>query len=130
MNKRNGFTLVELMGILVVLALIIAIAVPTITSTLRKQGDNQEELYVNQVCTAAKAYMNFYRLENDNELATQYQRILNGILPVAFTTIKVDKLIDEGYLSDSTKHPKQGNNDGIEVRFEGRADGPPNCRLN
>jgi len=135
MNKRNGFTLVELMGILVVLALIIALAVPAITGTLRRQGDNQVDLYEEQVCTAAIAYIDLERKVEgaDPDLVARYGRIINGDATSAneprTLPIQVTSLIESGFLASSAKHPTKGNNVGVTVTLFTRAGDTPGCEV-
>ena len=60
MNQK-GFTLVELMGILVILGVIIVFTVPSITKTLKNSETNELKEYQNTICLAAKSYV---ELEN------------------------------------------------------------------
>ncbi len=62
MNKEYGFTLVELMAVLVVLGLLLLMSVPSITGTLQRSKERKEEEYSEAICTAAKSY---YEIERD-----------------------------------------------------------------
>lgn len=87
MNQK-GFTLVELMGILVILGVIIVVTVPSITKTLKNSETNELAEYQKTVCLAAKSYV-----EVENKGFPQ-----NGIT--------FSKLRSEGYLSSSLKNPE------------------------
>lgn len=89
MNK-NGFTLVELMGILVILGVLLVFTVPSITKTLKNSEVKEMEEYEETVCAAAKSYVEVKRLDYPQE-------------------IKFKKLRDEGYLSGNVKNPENGN---------------------
>lgn len=87
MNQK-GFTLVELMGILVILGVIIVFTVPSITKTLKNSETNQLKEYQNTVCLAAKSYVELEGLSFPT----------NGI---TFSTLR-----SKGYLSSSLKNPE------------------------
>lgn len=86
MNKR-GFTLVELMGILVILGVLLIFTVPSITKTLKNSETKENTEYENTVCLAAKSYMEVNRYDYPRE--------------ITFKTLR-----DEGYLSTTLKNPE------------------------
>lgn len=54
MKKRNGFTLVELLAVIVVLALIMVIAVPSVLKVMNSARRQSFALYVEKVVTAVQ----------------------------------------------------------------------------
>ena len=59
MIKNNkGFTLVELIAVIVVLLAIMLIGVPQIASTLEKQNKKDDERRKESILTAAEVYVN------------------------------------------------------------------------
>jgi len=126
MKKRNGFTLVELMGIMVILTLIVLIAVPAITGMLRGQRRDRLEQYKEQICDAAITHINLARNNEEVEDADRnlYHRIITGTNPSDRTPeIEVNFLVENGYLAGSTRHPERENNNGVRVVVLGSSSG-------
>ena len=51
--KRKGFTLVELLAVIVVLAILVTVATPNVLGILRKQKDNTTDIVVTNLKDAA-----------------------------------------------------------------------------
>lgn len=92
---KKGFTLVELLGVITLLAIIAVIVMPTVSDTLNKSKEKTLKEQKQTIITAAK------RWGTDN---TQK-------LPDTSCDIKVDSLKTEGYLSSKKeiKDPTTGN---------------------
>lgn len=91
MNKK-GFTLAELIGVIVVLALICLITVPSITSVLKDNKKSLCETQLNNVLAAARNYASENLLSmpaNDGETKT----------------ITIQDLIDNGNISENIENP-------------------------
>lgn len=86
MNKK-GFTLVELMGILVILGVMLVFTVPAITKTLKNSEANEIAEYEKTICMAARSYVETKRYNYPQ-------------------TITFKKLRENGYLSSTLKNPK------------------------
>lgn len=54
--KRKGFTLVELLAVIVVLAILVTVATPNVLGILRKQKDNTTDIVVTNLKDAAISY--------------------------------------------------------------------------
>lgn len=118
MNKK-GFTLVELLGTIILLAIIALIALPSILSLLTTSQTEIDESYRSTAINAARNYV------NDNmdsfpkalESATEKKEYgENG-------NIKVQFLLDEGYLTDSSINAKdtcEMMNDYIKVTSDSK----------
>lgn len=81
-NKEDGFTLVELLGVIVILGLIIAIAVPALGNIMTKAEDNTKKAQEELVIDAAQLYF----IEKPKE-----------------KSVTVTNLIDGGFLEDKGK---------------------------
>lgn len=79
--KEQGFTLVELIGVIVILGLIAAFSVPALTKTMKDSSEKQYENYVKNITLAAE---NYFHSETDATLNGKY-------------FIKLKTLIDNGY---------------------------------
>ena len=77
--NNKGFTLVELLAVLVILVAIMSIAIPSISSSLERSKGKQEESKHKILESAAELYVTDHRnsIKNKNEctvtLATLYQ---------------------------------------------------------
>lgn len=102
MRKEKGFTLVELMGILVILGVLLLVTVPTITKTLKKSKTNEEAEYKTTVCAAAKTYLSI-------EKASYNTFWTKNTGANVSETINISLLKDEGYLADNLNNPTTFN---------------------
>lgn len=51
--NRKGFTLVEVLAVIVVIALVVGIAVPNVVSSIRRSKDRAEEIMIENIKTAS-----------------------------------------------------------------------------
>lgn len=103
MKKRNGFTLVELLAVIVVLAIIIVIAIPNVLTSLNTAKQKSFKLYTNRIFDAYKSK------QVKNELLNNSDTFNNGIL---IKEIGKDTGVEEtgnfeGYLVESTCNGKK-----------------------
>ena len=133
--KNKGFTLVELLGTIILLAIISLIALPSILNALNTSQAEINESYRYAATTAARNYVNDNMdaypkaLENATE-DKEYGE--NG-------NLQIQMLLDEGYITDSsinekntcemmndyikvTSDYKKYNFEYVEVGDEGRCD--------
>lgn len=95
MKKNKAFTLVELMGILLVLSLILLIAVPAISNTLRKSEQKQYDEFLNDLNLATETYI---------ELNRNHYPELNQIGGQAY--ISLHELVTTGLVKKTVQNPK------------------------
>ncbi len=89
--KKNGFTLVELLAVIVILAVIALITVPIINGTINDSKDRLSDEQYSRVRDAVKTYT-AKNVSEDCECVT------------------VDELKKQGYLDDVViRDPKSGN---------------------
>ena len=93
-NNIKGFTLTELIAVIVVISLIALIAVPSVIGTVNNSKDNISKAQESEIIRAAKDWL----LEHPKEL------------PVNGTSLKI-KLgeLKNGYISLNVKNLKTGN---------------------
>lgn len=92
MNKK-GFTLAELLGVIVILAIIAIIAFPSVLGLLNSSQDETDEAMQNFAISAARNYV------NDNMDA--YPKALEDQTKT-YNNLKVQTLINEGYISSTS----------------------------
>ena len=92
---KKGFTLVEMLVILIFLSLIFLIAVPSTINMLKKGEDDKYNRFLNDVYLATEAYLENNKVDYPN---------LNII--GATTYIYMKDLVDEGLISTNLVNPK------------------------
>lgn len=110
---KKGFTLVELIAVLVILGLISLIAIPTVNNSLKKYRNSLYEDAVKNIEQAAKNWGadNIGKLPNavNNEIIMTYPDI---DVEQEFSTlqIRVKDLANTGYINSEIKNPKKNAN--------------------
>ena len=91
MKKRNGFTLIELMAVIIILAVIALIVTPLIIGGIKESKERLYDTQLENIKSAAKSFMIDLDLENDLTL-----------------TLTLDELKKAGYVKEDIKNPKTG----------------------
>lgn len=78
---EKGFTLVELLAVIVILGIIVAIAIPAIGSVIRNAKSDASDAEITMIVDAARLY-----------------EVEEGVLPEA--GVSVETLINKGYLDE------------------------------
>ena len=94
MNKQ-GFTLVELVAIVVILASIFLVSFPTLKNMLAKDDKKRYDTIIEDICTAGKTYM-YSHMDDFPNLSVVGSEI----------EIEVSKLIDYGNVDKKIINPK------------------------
>ncbi len=97
--KDKGFTLVEVLGIMTLLAIIFALVYPNAIQMLDQGKQTEYEEYQNDIFLATEAYVN-----SDPSLSSSLNVVGNEV-SVSFAT-----LLQSGFLSSSIVDPKTGLN--------------------
>ena len=100
--NNKGFSLVELLAVMVILAIILTIAIPSITSSLARSEKKQLEAQKQNI--VASALMNVKKSSFSN--AAQYN---NFNKTNSSCKIYVADLVRLGYVSDKAAKDKKGN---------------------
>lgn len=99
LKNQKGFTLVELMAVLVILGLILAIAIPMVGSMVNKTERKADDASFNLIVKSAEyAYLDGYKSTPES----------GDLTPPKDVTYTVKELVDEGYL-DVKLHGAEGS---------------------
>ncbi|WP_440896004.1 competence type IV pilus major pilin ComGC [Amphibacillus sp. Q70] len=79
LKGEKGFTLVELLAVIVILGIIVAIAIPAIGSIINKAEDDADEAEITMIIDAAR----LYEVQHEDSLP-----------------VDVDTLLEQGYLDE------------------------------
>lgn len=96
-TEKNGFTLVELLGVICILAVILAIAVPIIQNTIAASKAKVYAVTVNQLFKSTKEYI------------IEYGDEIDGLEDNGEGFVTIGDLITKGILEDSVKNPITGD---------------------
>lgn len=92
--RKNGFTLIEIIGVLVVLAMIILLTLPNLMETLRRAEEKTYDDFLKTIELISENYI------SDNE------ELLDLTDPGDSLVIKVKDLIDSGLINSKIINPK------------------------
>lgn len=106
---KKGFTLVELIGVVVILGLISLIAIPTVTSSLKKYKASLYDDAITNIEQAARNWgaENIGMLPNDKDSSEEmtYPDI-DTDSKYSTLYIAVEDLANEGFINKEIKNPK------------------------
>lgn len=94
--KKNGYTLVELIAVLVIIALVATIVVLNFDHSIDKSKNKKEDSFVNDLEKAACVYIDL--TESESFKSTCY--------PSRNCTVTVSQLVQSGILADDMIDPK------------------------
>ncbi len=97
MNKKKGFTIVELIAVIGILALIAGIFAVNMVRTLNKNRDTEESNVITRIKSAADSYVSM----NPEKLEDLH-------IGFNFVDIPIEVLRNAGLLSEDLKDPKTG----------------------
>ena len=95
--NRKGYTLVELLAVLALMAAILLVAVPSIAKQFAGIEENNYTQFKQNIFLAAESYIN----ANPNAAAVVKLKEANGTI-----CIKTDDLITGGWIKSSLANPK------------------------
>lgn len=98
--KEKGFTLVEMIGVLLVLAVILSVSVPSIINMLDKQAEKKYEDYKKTLFLASETYV-----ERNRDITDGIFNFLDNTGDTACITLNT--LIANGYIKSSLVDPKE-----------------------
>ncbi|MDD2377363.1 MAG: prepilin-type N-terminal cleavage/methylation domain-containing protein [Bacilli bacterium] len=92
MKKNNGFTLIELIGVIVLIVIILSIAVPSVVEILKNANDSKGKELANMIELAAETYV-----EQNRDLFSNLTEVGSKEF------IKVRTLIENDYIENEIK---------------------------
>lgn len=95
--KQNGFTLIELIGVVAIIALVMVVAVPQVMSTLNNSSVKETEAFENDLELAAESYVE----NNWKAFKVEYQQYQSAHSNPNQYCIPVMTLIQNGYLKNT-----------------------------
>ena len=96
--KNKGFTLTELIAILVVLAGIFLVSFPYLINIIKSDDETKYDGMVKNLCLAGESYI-YSNIDDFDELFTTNSKI----------EITIADLMEYGNVSNNLKNPKTGN---------------------
>ena len=87
MKKNKGFTLVELLAVIVILGILAVVAIPNVNSLMNKSKNNMFCKKVESIESAAK----YYAQDNLSNLITEDKMVIANKIPIRL-------LVEKGYL--------------------------------
>ena len=119
MNNK-GFTLVELLAVLVVLTTILLIAIPSITSSVERNKEKIRNKKINIIENAGYQYAKKYK-----NVIPEYNEFINGSCYIDINDIKNVGLISDEDRKDADDNIISGylscKNDNIQIDGEGNS---------
>lgn len=106
MNKKNGFTLIELICTILLLSIIVSLVIITTVNIMQNSKERENAASMKLIEVAAKDYIT----QNENDF-----HIKNGVI----YCIDIQKLIDENLLVSKIKYNgKEINDKTVKVRYD------------
>lgn len=105
--NNKGFSLVELLAVLVILITILTIAIPSITSSVERNKDKLYQKKKDLIEAQAETYVNLYKNKID------YDGFMNGNC-----TIDINKLKEVGLLTDEDLMDADDNAINGTIKYE------------
>ena len=97
--KKSGFTLVELLGIIIIISLIFLFSFANLSNTTKKNKENEYEMFVKDLCLAGQNYI-YSNLEKYPETST-----INSSI-----TINIIDLVNNQMVDKNLKNPETNVN--------------------
>lgn len=111
--KNKGFTLVEIMAVLVIMGILLLVTVPSIFNSIDKKKKREHEKIINEIKNAAELYV------------TQNEDVMNflnstGNIGISYSTLVTESLIDGNQLDPLTSKPWNSNT-YVNIKKEGKS---------
>lgn len=95
MKENRGFTLVELIGVVAIIAAILIFTIPSVIGMLKRDSDKEYNRFLTDLYLATETYVNV-NIENYPNLS-----VAGGS-----ETIMMQELIENGYIKSTVINPK------------------------
>ncbi len=108
-KDEGGFTLIELMVVVLIIAILIAIAIPTFLGARKRAQDKQSQSNLRNALTAEKTYY------VDTQAYTNVAANLTAI------ESSLDFAVDDGWVRGVLVESLEGGNNGVLLRSESKS---------
>lgn len=108
MNNKKGFTIVELLAVIVVLSVVISIAVPVINSSIRKSKEKAYSTKLEIISKQAKQYA-----QEEEDFLYESSKKYNGYV---CNIVSVSDLVSAGYVDANDKDIFDGSHDVVNPK--------------
>ena len=109
MRDKKGFTLVELLAVIIILALIVSITLYAFTSIIGKSKNTTNKIEAKELIDASMAYYNEYKNTDNYKYHT--------VSDVKYSCISVQSLIDKGYYKSNVEFSNDNINTSTVVKI-------------
>ena len=106
MNKKRGFTLVELLAVILLLAIIIVFIVPNVLKLFNKSNNKLNSFQINQLKDAVELYIDDTCINPiNNQYVCEFSTTtdINGNIVIANSSISLIEFLERGYI-DTTSY--------------------------
>lgn len=111
--NNKGFTLVELLAVIVILLAISMVAIPNITASLEKNKNKLSDSQKKIIVSSAELFIS----ENKNSLG-YYSNFMNGACCLSTDTLKDNNYITDEDLKDSNGNTLVGYINYVNSKYE------------
>jgi len=91
--KKNAFTLIELLAVLIILTLVITIAIPLVSRVMKESREKATETIVKNIEASAKKYV------------TDNIRDMDELNRFGFMNVSIRTLVENKYIQSNLKNP-------------------------
>lgn len=95
--KNKGFTLIELIAVMGIIAILILLTAPSLINQIDSTRQKNYENFVNDLCLATESYIN---ANGDDERFISFKNANDTV------TLQINDLISSGYVKSNIKNPK------------------------
>ena len=109
--KKNGFTMVELIAIIIIISVILILSYSSLTKSLKEADVKEKKDFITKIENAAMLYVetnldSFKRLDNISD----------------YEILIANDLVELGYLDDSIKNPTESSLDEVLIKVQKKED--------
>ena len=108
-NKKKGFTLVELLGVILIISVLALIIMPLIIKSMKESKKKLTEAQIKLIYSASDTYIKKYKNEYPNIVSNKY-------------CITIQKLVNEGLLDEKLKNYIDNSEVELETSIEVNVD--------
>lgn len=110
--KENGFTLIEILAVIIILGVVGLIVMPVVTNSLKESKDDLYEVQISNIREASKTWAadNIYTLPTE----------INGSVIVTLDTLQTEGYIDEGIKNPKTDELFNTTETCVKVLYNGK----------